>query len=537
MIDKARATPWRLFFLVLALGGLLSVVRRGRGPGGGVVEAEQSGAVLVELAPGVLTVPPAGAVEVALDAGTEKVGFARIELLFDPAVVALTGIDPGPALAPVSTSTPAEANASGRVVVAQRAREGTLPGGRFSFATLYFAAATGREEQHTTLAVDPAGVQIVTEGVTEAPVTVTSTRIGANPAPVSCLTIGDIPLAECEALKVFYTGSGGNEWGNWFSGDAACGTWTGVACAGGHVSGLNLAGKGIAGTIPAALGDLPTLERLNLAHNELGGAIPAELGALARLKLLDLHANRLSGPIPAALTALSGLSSLDLGYNLLAASNAQVAAFLSAHDSEWAQTQTVAPAGLAAAEVRSSALTLTWEDGAGDGFYEVYVAPATGGPYSFVARTAGAGVRSHSLDGLKPDTTYFFKMRTYTPANTEQLRDLVSGYTPALRVTTPLPPPAVSATRGSYPGRVQLSWEAVPGATAYRVYRADTLGGAWAVLATTSGTVYGDRGASAGEIYFYWVATCKGENCGEVSAAVAGWHGDVPTVYVPVIRR
>lgn len=531
----------RLLFLLLVLAGTLAVAGKRLQPDGVVVQAEQADAVMVELAPDLLVLPPDGTVQVALDAGTENIGFARLELLFDPTVIALTAVEPGSQLVPVTTSTPAEANATGRVVLAGRAPEDGLPTGHFAIATLHFTLATEREEQETTLVVDPAGVQIVTEHVAEAPVTTTSVRLGANPAPVTCLPIGEIPLAECEALKSFYSGSRGSQWGNWFTTTSPCQDWTGVSCNGGHVTGINLAARDIEATLPAAVGELPYLEVLNLAHNRFAGAIPAGFGNLARLESLDLHANRLTGPLPPALSTLSGLANLDLGYNLLSAPDPQTAAYLDARDPDWAETQTVPPAGLAIAETTSSSLLLSWQPlpgNDGSGFYELYRAPTADGPYSFLGNTTSTAVAGYPVGGLAPDTTYFFKMRTYTPANAEQGRELLSAYTDAVSATTPLPPPAgLSASRGTYTGRIRLSWEPVPGATAYQVYRAGRLAGPPALLATTTGTAYEDTTATAGEIYFYWLSTCKAGNCSEVSLPVLGWHGEIPTVYAPLVRK
>ena len=539
--ERKVRRSFRLLSLLLGLAGLVAILGQALRPAGVAVQAEQTGVVLVELTPGVLVLPPDSTVQVALDAGTEKIGFARLELLFDPAVIALTAVESGSQLAPVTTSTLAEANATGRVVIAGRAPEDGLPTGHFPIATLHFTPATEREEQQTTLAVDPAGVQIVTEQVAEAPVTTTSVRIGANPASVTCLPIGEIPLAECEALKSFFSGSDGGQWGNWFTTTAPCQGWTGISCEAGHVTGLHLAARGVEATLPAALGGLPYLEVLNLAHNHFTGAIPAAFGTLTRLESLDLHANRLAGVVPPALSTLSGLAKLDLGYNLLSAPDSQTVAYLDARDPDWAETQTVPPAGLAIAETTSTALTLTWQpvlDGEGTGFYELYRAPAADGPYSFLETTTGTAAAGYALDGLAPDTTYFFKMRTYTPANGEQARELLSTYTGAVSATTPLPPPAgISASRGTYTGRIRLSWEPVPGATAYQIYRAGRLAGPQTLLATTTGMAYEDTTATAGKIYFYWLSTCKAGNCSEAGLPVLGWHGEVPTVYAPAVRK
>lgn len=72
--------------------------------------------------------------------------------------------------------------------------------------------------------------------------------------------------------------------------------WHGVTVNGetGRVIGLNLAGNGLAGAIPAPLGDLDRLRELDLSRNSLVGDVPASLTKLHKLELLNLSMNHLS---------------------------------------------------------------------------------------------------------------------------------------------------------------------------------------------------------------------------------------------------
>ena len=78
---------------------------------------------------------------------------------------------------------------------------------------------------------------------------------------------------------------------------------------------LNLANNDLSGPIPAALGDLSSLQVLDLAHNDLSGPIPARLGDLSSLQWLSVSGNDLSGPVPAVLGQLGDLVSLNLSDN------------------------------------------------------------------------------------------------------------------------------------------------------------------------------------------------------------------------------
>ena len=155
------------------------------------------------------------------------------------------------------------------------------------------------------------------------------------------------------ALTALYDATGGPDWtdrANWTS-DEPLDAWHGLTTnAAGRVTDLALPENELAGTLPAALGNLTRLRRLDLGGNRLGGsipaelgdlveleelslwndddlldpdddglvgAIPAELGNLANLKRLDLRENDLTDPIPAALGELTNLRELDLGRNEL----------------------------------------------------------------------------------------------------------------------------------------------------------------------------------------------------------------------------
>ena len=95
--------------------------------------------------------------------------------------------------------------------------------------------------------------------------------------------------------------------------------WEGVTLAGSppRVAALRLRGRGLEGTVPAALGLLTELRVLDLGGNRLQGAVPPELSRLPNLRELRLDGNRLRGPLPPELEALAALETLRLGGNAL----------------------------------------------------------------------------------------------------------------------------------------------------------------------------------------------------------------------------
>ena len=115
------------------------------------------------------------------------------------------------------------------------------------------------------------------------------------------------------ALVALYDATGGPDWtdgANWTSAEPID-AWHGVATGtDGRVTEIALPENNLAGTLPAALGNLTRLRRLDLGGNRFGGTIPAELGNLADLEelslwneddLLDPDDDGLTGTIPAAL--------------------------------------------------------------------------------------------------------------------------------------------------------------------------------------------------------------------------------------------
>jgi hypothetical protein len=76
-------------------------------------------------------------------------------------------------------------------------------------------------------------------------------------------------------------------------------------------------GNRLSGSIPAAFGNMTSLQNLNLAANNFTGGVPSELGHLGLLFSLNLSHNAISGSIPASLGNNSKLRSVDLSGNLL----------------------------------------------------------------------------------------------------------------------------------------------------------------------------------------------------------------------------
>ena len=126
-------------------------------------------------------------------------------------------------------------------------------------------------------------------------------------------------------MVALYTATDGANWTtntNWTSTEALS-LWHGVTTnSDGRVTALALNDNGLAGTLPAALGDLSELEQLDLQANALSGALPSELADLTNLTTLLLTESRaLTGPLPDGLRELSDLATVNIEKTELCAPN------------------------------------------------------------------------------------------------------------------------------------------------------------------------------------------------------------------------
>ena len=196
------------------------------------------------------------------------------------------------------------------------------------------------------------------------------------------------------------------------------------------------------GAIPVQLGNLPLLESLWLQRNQLSGSIPAELGNLTTLLEIDLSRNQLSGTIPSSLVNISNLPFHvnDLGYNSLSASDPALLSFLTAMDNDWADTQTIPPTDLQSTPQSSRTVLLTWtpilytDD---NGYYEIGYSTSSGGPYTISDTTSSKNSTEYTVTDLSPDASYYFVVRTYTPAHDTQKNALTSDFSEVSLAHTP----------------------------------------------------------------------------------------------------
>lgn len=197
---------------------------------------------------------------------------------------------------------------------------------------------------------------------------------------------------------------------------------------------LNLGFNHLSGSIPAELGNLSNLEQLGLHANQFSGVIPAQVGNLTKLRVLNLHANQLAGIIPSELRNLVNINIgwLTLSYNKLNATDPALINFIISRGTDsWAKTQTVVPTNVQAIPRSASAIQVVWQPivyTGHSGYYEISIASTPNGPYNIHGTTTDKTSNSYTITNLPGIGTYYIRVRTYTPAHTNQQNDLWSDY-------------------------------------------------------------------------------------------------------------
>ena len=96
----------------------------------------------------------------------------------------------------------------------------------------------------------------------------------------------------------------------------------------------------------------------------------------------------------------------------------------------------------------------------------------------------------------------------YPPDDTTWTSDKRVGYGGSITwvpFRVKLDAPEVNASNDSSTGKIKLTWEAVDGATQYKVYRATSKTGKYKLMKTTTGTSYTNTSSQVGEKFYYYV--------------------------------
>ena len=160
---------------------------------------------------------------------------------------------------------------------------------------------------------------------------------------------------------------------------------------------------------------------------------------------------------------------------------------------------------------------LTWNAVEGATSYRIYRSTARGSGYSLLGTTTAT---SYTNTGAKAGTTYYYRVKACNDAGLSPYSNVVSGKVKS--VTLKPSAPVVKIGNSAASGKPMLTWNAVSGATSYKVYRATSQNGTYSLLGTVTTTSYTNTGAKAGTTYYYKVKAVNSAGESAYSNVVSG---------------
>ena len=163
-----------------------------------------------------------------------------------------------------------------------------------------------------------------------------------------------------------------------------------------------------------------------------------------------------------------------------------------------------APMGLNAIAISSSEINLTWNAVNGAVGYRVYYGMAS---LSVSLPLGNTTFPSYSVTGASPGTTYYFQVTALALNGAESGRSNTAPATTNSGIGgggAPATPTGLTATASSST-QINLTWNAVLGATSYTVYYGTTASSVSTNLGTTTNASYTFTNANPGTTYYFQV--------------------------------
>ena len=159
---------------------------------------------------------------------------------------------------------------------------------------------------------------------------------------------------------------------------------------------------------------------------------------------------------------------------------------------------------------------LTWKTVSGAVSYRIYRSESRGTGYSLLGTTSST---SYVNTGAAAGKTYYYRVKAVN-------RDgMASGYSNIVSGKATLPAPVLNIGLSVSSGKPMLAWDAVPGATSYRIYRSTSRDTGYSLLATTTSTSHVNTSAAKGTTYYYRVKACNAAGLSPYSNIVSARPG------------
>ena len=161
-----------------------------------------------------------------------------------------------------------------------------------------------------------------------------------------------------------------------------------------------------------------------------------------------------------------------------------------------------APRGLSAQSNSSTTIKLTWDPNYLCAGYSVYRSTSENGTYTNIG-SVDCTVTQKTAVNLQSGKRYFFKVRAYNIADGHKV---YSPYSTAVSEVAKLDAVTGLKATADSTGSVVVSWDAVPGAKGYSVYRSTTMNGTYSLTGSIRATSRRCTGLTSGKQYFFKVA-------------------------------
>lgn len=145
-----------------------------------------------------------------------------------------------------------------------------------------------------------------------------------------------------------------------------------------------------------------------------------------------------------------------------------------------------------------TSITIQFAPVAGASGYEIYRSSSSTGTYLGLTTLYTTSFTNTSLNF---NTSYYYKVRAFTTTPTGRV---YGNFSSIVSAKTALNAPTMTLKSESS-SSIRIAWLAVPGATAYQIYRSSTINGTYAWVSTTSSSSYLNTGLSTGTTYYYKV--------------------------------